>query len=338
MFFSEGQVCPVCEKPFEKSDDIVVCPVCGAPHHRACYMQTGHCHFEDAHGTDRQWTRENVKKAAPKAEPTPTSTTRRCPHCGFDNPKFAEFCGHCGRPVEPTVSDEPDEPARNNASPFGGNPFPGGTFREFTYVPFHATVQNTGGVDPNEEIGGETAADVARVVGRNERYYMPTFQKFEQTGKRTKWNWAAFFFAPFWLLYRKCYLTGGLMLLFSLLQQVIVNYIEIVKLDLFSTSASYADVMAQLQTYMLDGSPMKKYLYLISMLTLVSGVLHLFFAVFGNAIYEHSCLHRLRCAKKKFGDDYTDMLPVVGGVSATLALISYCAWYFLPLALETFLL
>ncbi len=335
MFFSEGQSCPVCQKPFQKEDDIVVCPVCGAPHHRACYLETGHCHFEATHGTADQWSRDKATAAAPK---TAQATTRRCPHCGFDNPEFAEFCGHCGRPVETADFSEPDESENPNASaPFGGMPFPGGAFREFTYVPFRANVQNTGGVDPDAEIGDAKAADVARVVARNEHYYMPTFQKFEQTGKSVKWNWAAFIFTPFWLLYRKCYLTGGLMLLFSLLQQVIVNYIEIVKLDLFSIGSSYADMMERIQVCMADDS-LNKYLTIISLFTLVSAVLHVFFACCGNAIYEHSCLTKIRTAKQKFGDGYRDMLPVVGGVSAGLALLSYCAWYFLPLVLETFLL
>ena len=333
MFFSEGQSCPVCQKPFQKEDDIVVCPVCGAPHHRACYMETGHCHFEAAHGTPEQWSREKATASAPKAE---KEATRRCPHCGFDNPAFAEFCGHCGRPVEPAVSNEPDEQPRNASTPFGGMPFPGGTFREFTYVPFRANVQNTGGVDPEAEIGGETAADVARTVARNERYYMPAFQKFEQTGKTAKWNWAAFIFTPFWLLYRKCHLMGGLTLMFSLLQQVLINYIEVVKLDLFATGGSYADMMARIQECMADDA-FNRYLSLISLLTIVSLAIHLFFGIFGNAIYEHSCLNKIRAAKQKFGDGYRDMLPVVGGTSATLALISYCAWYFLPLVIQTFL-
>ena len=333
MFFSEGQSCPVCQQPFLKEDDIVVCPVCGAPHHRACYLQTGHCHFESAHGTPDQWSRE---KATTAAAPAGSATTRRCPHCGFDNPQFAEFCGHCGRAVEPAVSDEPDEQPRHTSAPFGGMPFPGGTFRESTYVPFRAAAQNTGGVDPETEIGGEKAADIARTVARNEHYYMPTFHRFEQTGKTAKWNWAAFILTPFWLLYRKNYLLGGLTLLFSLLQQALLNYIEIVKLDLFADGSGYAAMMARIQECMLDDS-LNRYLSFISLLTVVSLLLHLFFGIFGNAVYQRSCLQKIRAAKHKFGDGYRDMLPVVGGVSAMLALISYCAWYALPLVLETIL-
>ena len=46
MEFSEFQ-CPVCNKTFQDGDDVVVCPECGAPHHRECYEQNGHCFYED---------------------------------------------------------------------------------------------------------------------------------------------------------------------------------------------------------------------------------------------------------------------------------------------------
>ena len=44
-----GLKCPVCGKPFTSDDDIVVCPECGAPYHRACYQQAGHCIFQEKH-------------------------------------------------------------------------------------------------------------------------------------------------------------------------------------------------------------------------------------------------------------------------------------------------
>ena len=43
MMDLSGIPCPVGGKPFTKDDDIVVCPVCGAPYHRACYQEAGHC-------------------------------------------------------------------------------------------------------------------------------------------------------------------------------------------------------------------------------------------------------------------------------------------------------
>lgn len=63
MLYYEGLSCPVCQKPFMATDDIVVCPVCGLPHHRSCWMEEGHCHDEVLHGTDQQWSREKAVEA-----------------------------------------------------------------------------------------------------------------------------------------------------------------------------------------------------------------------------------------------------------------------------------
>lgn len=88
MLYYEGLSCPVCQKLFEASDDMVVCPVCGLPHHRHCWTSEGHCHEEVLHGTEQQWSREkaelhdeddsddeeNVVSTAPIHEYTPAFT------------------------------------------------------------------------------------------------------------------------------------------------------------------------------------------------------------------------------------------------------------------------
>ncbi len=49
MIFHENEKCPVCDKLFNESDDIVICPHCGTPHHRDCYNQLGHCANSSRH-------------------------------------------------------------------------------------------------------------------------------------------------------------------------------------------------------------------------------------------------------------------------------------------------
>ena len=75
MFYYEGQACPVCGKAFEETDDIVSCPECGAPHHRACWLAAGHCHFADRHGTPEQWTRPEADTATEEPPVTEPETT-----------------------------------------------------------------------------------------------------------------------------------------------------------------------------------------------------------------------------------------------------------------------
>ncbi len=323
MFFSEGQSCPVCKKRFQKEDDVVVCPVCGAPHHRSCYNEIGHCYYEETHGTADQWSRENAKSNENTSKNVSGFSTKRCPHCGFDNPAFAEFCGHCGRPVEPDTVHNPS--FSQNDAPFNG------TFREFTFVPFRVPVQNTGGVDPDLPIDGERAADVAKVVGTNQAYYMPTFEQFEKNGKKIKWNWAAFFLTPLWLLYRKCYLTGFLMLVFSILQNTVNDYIFIHVLQL--QNLSYADTYSALQSYSVPGHPMYRYVLVVVLLFMISLALSIFFGMFGNAIYEHSCLKKVRAHKDAIGSDPA-ALTMAGGVSLGLPIYALFFAQFVQFFLE----
>lgn len=310
MFFSEGQSCPVCKKAFQKEDDVVVCPVCGAPHHRACYHEVGHCCFEDTHGTNEQWSREKAEKAEKAQKSSSAFSTKRCPHCGFDNPAFAEFCGHCGRPVEPETNFDNENKPRSSA-PFDKN------FREFTYVPFHAATQNTGGVDPDFLIGGERAEDVAKMVGVNQAYYMPTFKKFEESGSELKWNWAAFFFGPYWLLFRKCNLIGGLTFCVTLLLSAVSSYIQAAKMHIQTIAP--AELMSTLESYSVPGHPMYKYVLIVSVLFLVSVLLRVFFGLCGNAIYKHSCLKKIRTSGK---DPYASS-TMPGGISFGLPVYAF---------------
>ncbi len=61
-----NEICPVCGKPFELQDDIVVCPLCGTPHHRVCYKNNGECGNSEKHNEGFVWE-PTEKEEAPKA-------------------------------------------------------------------------------------------------------------------------------------------------------------------------------------------------------------------------------------------------------------------------------
>lgn len=46
----EPKHCAYCRAILFEDDDVVWCPECGAPHHRACYQELGHCARADRHG------------------------------------------------------------------------------------------------------------------------------------------------------------------------------------------------------------------------------------------------------------------------------------------------
>ncbi len=47
--------------------------------------------------------------------------------------------------------------------------------------------------------------DLERLVVKRLYYYRPRFSQMSRSDKMVSWNWAAFWFAPYWLLYRKLY-------------------------------------------------------------------------------------------------------------------------------------
>ena len=51
-----------------------------------------------------------------------------------------------------------------------------------------------------------------RLIGSKTEYYLPRFEKMETLNSITDWNWAAFFFGFWWMLYRKMYVFGGVAL------------------------------------------------------------------------------------------------------------------------------
>ena len=84
--------CAKCGKPFTEDDDVVVCPDCGAPHHRSCYLELGHCARQDQHTDGSTW-QDPRQEAAPKENVT-------CPRCGAVNLPDAQYCATCGIPLD----------------------------------------------------------------------------------------------------------------------------------------------------------------------------------------------------------------------------------------------
>ena len=80
----KGVSCPVCKQEFKEGDDIVVCPVCGAPHHRACYHQLGHCALEqELHEQGRSWENPNDQPVHHHTELQPDEMSVQLPARDF---------------------------------------------------------------------------------------------------------------------------------------------------------------------------------------------------------------------------------------------------------------
>ncbi len=311
MFFYEGQTCPVCGRHFAEHDDIVTCPQCGCPHHRECWKQEGQCHFAADHGTDRQW----AQQTSGPVKQQPPSPHARCPHCGGENPEFAEFCAHCGKEIAHSDWNSashvdqtpPPPPVGQYTPPFGGYapPFP---------TPLHDPY---GGVPRTEEIDGVPVDQVAELVGSNSAYYLPRFHKMTHGGSKVSWNWAAFLIPSNWLLYRKNILWG-----------VIVFVME-TALQLFSQFASNALIIVDeaSQTVLIPSAadmaanPHFKLLALIVMIaSFASLALSILMGMFGNYLYMQSILKKARRQQENPELRYSRSFLTTGGTSFALAI------------------
>lgn len=207
----ENLTCPVCGKTMAEGDDIVVCPVCATPQHRECWIERGRCANDDLHSSGYVWKRENntqVKNEETNGNPQ----NRVCHICGSENPADSLHCGNCGALF--ASESKPDDNAPKKCSYCGkdndsdalhckycGAPVGGqGFYRNNPFL-------SGSGIAEDELIAGQKATDVAFFVQANSKKYLPKFKKFAN-GKKLSFNFAAFFFAPYWFFYRKLYKAG----------------------------------------------------------------------------------------------------------------------------------
>lgn len=104
-----------------------------------------------------------------------------CSSCG-EKLDGGSFCPSCGNPVNPTSTDQP-------------------------------TAQQVFSQSPNPQVSATAPADDTELMqifmGPNSNFYFTKFAEMPPLGDyNPSWNWSAFFFGLWWLLYRKMYLYG----------------------------------------------------------------------------------------------------------------------------------
>ncbi len=327
MYFYEGYSCPVCQQLFTEKDDVVACPHCGLPHHRECWAKEWHCHLHHLHDTPEQWRRDRASTTqnSPQGEPTDRVTANEnsahqiCAQCHTSNPEFSEFCKHCGTSLKSDTTWQSD---------------PQPTFNE--YQPFHNPDKKSQTVAPNEVIDGIKAEDLAAFVGAKSEYYLPRFRRIARNGSSASWNWAAFFFGPLWLLYRKMYGLGAIVMILELLQTAVTE-IAYKNLGLVVT-----DEMSSTELFSLIESVISKpsstyFLLSISLLSVIMLVVSIVLALFGNRLYRDHCGRVITHVRQKTPDLTAGELSSIGGVSIAVMVIGYIAQYFITQILIIFI-
>ena len=328
-----GENCPVCGAVFTEADDIVVCPECGTPHHRSCYFAHEGCANAEKHAEGFSWTPSNPAPSMGGMQPVPQNApgTVICPRCGAQNAAEEPVCANCGARLylNAPVPFMPPTPMLGAV----GTPYvAGGTL-----------------ISPDETIGGNTVRDTAQNIRVAAHRYIPKFYKLEKKGKKVSWNWAAFFFGPYWFFYRKLYAVGSILLVLLLAVSAATTTPRYLEKAGAVSEAAEQFARAQEEIRDEDFAAYEEKLAAFSTLPEVlisAGVeiaVHLFAGLFGNFLYKRRVDEQVQklCALVPPGEDRQVLLLRQGGISFLAAAGSMLLFRFasqgIYLAISSFL-
>lgn len=121
-----------------------------------------------------------------------------CQQCGRSNPADALFCIGCGRP-------------------FAAENMPDGSFDEKRSRPIDPAAFQPDGLLGADCFGDVSAADMTRLVGKNTKYYLPVFERMSHSKRAGRFHFPALIFGGGWMLYRKQYFSGAVVLVLQIL-------------------------------------------------------------------------------------------------------------------------
>ncbi len=90
----------------------------------------------------------------------------------------------------------------------------------------------------------KTPNDTESFTSKSTQHYLDFFDKYQASGKKTSWNWATFFLAPFVFIHRKMYGLGFLICLIHLVLSIVFFecYARLI-LDYSFTIMRYSNLM-----------------------------------------------------------------------------------------------
>lgn len=312
MFINSNEKCPVCDRNFNNEDDIVICPYCGTPHHRECYDSLGHCFNFDKHkegfdykgaesngaddnlhednGINNTYSRPNQESEYYHQPYSNDDGKTVCPQCGAEINRDAPFCSQCG--------------ARQN------NP----QYKE--YSPFNEfNINNTARQKYEKDtrtIDGKSLSDVAAVVRTNTEKFIPKFLK----NKKVSWNWSAFIFGPYYLLFRKMYKQGIIFLALNLIVSFIANGLFADEAAAFVSflNENYQNIYTNPGNELINQFT-EIYRSILPMMLIIIGanfILHLIIAMFSDSFYRAKTLDVLNKVDNNLADggSFTSTMPM----------------------------
>ena len=277
--------CVKCGEPFDAQSDVVVCPECGAPHHRECWKETGHCACEDKHSEGYEWQPERMYIGDIKIHPdggegefhSGAAETEVCPKCGRITKKSEKYCEYCG--YYKYVEDDP-----------------------FSKAAAESNLEELFPFDPAETIHGVPAGDVKRFVGNMWIYYIPRFIRMSRSKSPVSFNFTAFFTHGFWFVSRRMYLPGIAMILSDICSSLYQAY--------------FASIINGL-----SGNRLALVSMISALLSALEFIMMIFSGLFGNRIYMWFCARKVKNIKARAtarhadADEFNRELEEKGGVT-----------------------
>lgn len=343
--------CPICKKPFQNGDDIVICPYCGAPYHRACYTQQGHCSFEDKHKQGFEY--RAVPKKAPGAAaeagepagqgaqeaPPPKGKVLSeaeggpkrsggilCERCGTVNDARNIFCEKCGAPLHGAA---PAGTGNGAQGPYGGAQPGGGLFGGMGGFGGAGTGAGGPEVDMSGEIDGIPKEDWAEFIGKSAPVYLARLDQMQQRGRKVSFMVSAFIVPHLYFAYRKLWGWMVLAILNNLLSLGVNVLMVAIESGLLNWPGATADTLWMI-------SVLGSYLFL---------AVQVVFGLFALQLYRRNAVKKMKAAKAAAqageaadGDDaYRAALAKKGGVCIPAVVAVGVALVLLSMALSYYI-
>ncbi|MEE1321896.1 MAG: RING finger protein [Acutalibacteraceae bacterium] len=166
---------------------------------------------------------------------------------------------------------------------------------------------------------------IANMVGTNAYKYIDKFKAMEN-GKKFSFNWAAFFFTPYWFFYRKLYKPGIIILTFSMLLSILItpsmleisntmmSFLEGVSEEMMMDEAFLNEFMG---TYLQGFLPIFLYSTANFIISLISGFM-------ANKLYKKYIINSSKLVMKaRSKPEAGNLIARLGGVSPIALLAAY---------------